>query len=248
MSNGLNNLQSIVQALVKDGKPPITSPFGSAARPEIYIHAYRARLSEILGQEFERVRSHCGADAFDRLADAYMTAVPSVHRDARHWATGFAPFVADIVSTGSAIGDIARFEAALRHAFDAADAQPISIGDIGAINPEHWAAMRFAFHPSVLRLTCRCNPDVLWGNRDQAITDQTTHYVIWRQGLSPMFRALDEVEAAALDCALTGADFGAVCALIDEGFGVESAPALAARLLRTWVEPGLIIAVTLTAD
>jgi hypothetical protein len=58
------------------------------------------------------------------------------------------------------------------------------------------------------------------------------------------FRCLAAPEEDALATALCGETFGSVCATLCAHFREDEAPAEAAAYLRTWIESGLITAIS----
>ncbi|HYC08677.1 MAG TPA: hypothetical protein VEC10_03510, partial [Steroidobacteraceae bacterium] len=119
---------------------------------------------------------------------------------------------------------------------------------LARLPPEQWAQLRFAFHPSIQRLTLWWNVPQLW----QALTDDSERpavslagepleWLVWRQELSTYFRSLPRTEAAALDGARRGWPFGELCELLCEQLGDAAAPAQAATLLRGWIAAGLLV-------
>ena len=242
----LARTQHAVQDYILQDQDAGLSLFGPGARPDIYFNAYRARLAEIVSGEFGVLRGYLGEDAFHTLAQSYVGAVRSSMRDGRDYAAGFPEYLRKSDGASPLIRDIARFEWALRDAFDAADDPVFTVANMGSIDPAIWPDLVFCFHASVQKLDCEHAVADLWqGGLPQADCQRT--YVIWRSGLKSMFRTLEPLEAQVLKAALDGANFGALCALIAEQISEAEAPGRAAAILRNWVEPGLITRVEIGA-
>ena len=126
----------------------------------VYGHAYSARLVEVLGNDFPGLRALAGADAFDRLARAYMVTHPSRGFSVRSLGRSLAEFLAGTppYAARPALADMASFEWAMAHAFDAADAEPIRIEHMAAVPALAWPSLTVEFHPSVRRISLRTRP------------------------------------------------------------------------------------------
>jgi hypothetical protein len=72
-----------------------------------------------------------------------------------------------------------------------------------------------------------------------------TRWLLWRRGVSTLFRSVDASEGTALDGACAGHSFGALCAAL-AGCVEETEVAMrAASLLRGWLSEELIAGYTL---
>jgi hypothetical protein len=226
----------------------------------IYAHAYPARLCEALRDNYPALHQALGDEAFAQIALAYLAAHPSTHRSIR-W---FGDALCDFLDTYSehapeptphpALTDLARLDWALRCAFDAADAAPLTTADLAAIAPDAWPAQRFALHPSVQLITLNWHVEPLWHSltdtpdADTCAPEPGTHRLrVWRHDLECHWRTLTESEAQALHAlahgvtngATNGATFSEVC----DAFAHEPDPAsLIASTLQTWVSEGVLIA------
>jgi hypothetical protein len=66
-------------------------------------------------------------------------------------------------------------------------------------------------------------------------------WLLWRQNLQNYFRSMTGVEAAALDAALRGRNFGEICEALSNWLPQYEIPAAAAGLLGTWADSGIIV-------
>jgi hypothetical protein len=69
-------------------------------------------------------------------------------------------------------------------------------------------------------------------------------FVLWRQDLKNYFRSLTPAESTALDAALAGCSFGELCTALGEWLPDQEIPLTAANYLNTWVNGGMIAALT----
>ncbi len=240
----LSALQRDFQAFILHGDSAALQTLSARSRPEIYAGAYIGRLTEVLAADYEVLARILGEDAFDSLARDYIAAHPSKARSARHFGAELPDFLDHhpLAKEYPPIADMARFEKALADAFDAEDADILSIADMAAIEPGLWPRLTFTFHPSVNRLELQHKVDGAWSG-DDVEAGEPTRYLIWRQDLVSMYRALDR-EAESLALAMAGASFGDICLAVDQNDDPQMAAQIAATYLRTWIEHGLIIQAT----
>lgn len=226
----------------------------AAAMFQVYRHAYWARLVESLGVDFPGLKALAGAADFDRLARAYIARHPSVDPSIR-WAGRLLP---EFLRTETPWRDdawwtdMARFDWALAHAFDAADAPTATLAQLAIVPPELWGGLRLKPHPTLDSFAVSTPVDAArpalladagaafdrptldsLGRRDGAL-------MVWRIGYDLKFRAIDENEHAALGAARTGATFGDICELLAERMDPDQAVMAAARILRGWLEWGIL--------
>jgi len=220
-----------------------------ASRLAIYRDAYRLRLIEVLGSDYDVLHAYLGDQPFNTLAGEYVAAHPSKFRNVRWFGGRMADFLdaTPRYANHAELGELARFEWSLGLAFDSADEAPVRFEDVAAVPPEAWADLRFRPHPSLLRMDLRTNAVAIW----KAIGDaadpppaetfaKPVAWAIWRKQHSPFFRSLEHDEAWALGALLVQASFGEICAGLCEWVAEDAAAARAAGLLRGWVEEGWI--------
>ena len=225
-------------------------------RLAIYRDAYKLRLAEVLGTDYDILHAYLGDEAFTMLANDYLAAHPSTFRNVRWYGGKLADFIdaSPRFAEHPAVAELARFEWALGRAFDAPDDLPATFDDVATVPPETLADLRFRPHPSLHVLAMRSNAVAIW----KAITDEepvpavavsgeTVTWVVWRKQLSPFFRSLEADEAWALGALVSQATFGELCAGMCDWIAEDQAAARAAGLLRGWVEEGWIAGLRLPA-
>ncbi len=252
----LAGLQAAVQGFLLDPARSIEHLIAANARiaPAIqvgvYAEAYRARLVEALDADFSGLHTYLGDAEFLRLVHAYLAAHPSRNFSLRWFGAELAAFLAvhPVYAEHRELAEIARFEWAQCHAFDAPDVIAIDSARLAVIPLEHWLGLRLQFHPSLVRLDLHTNAPALWLalNAEQAppaleCADQPQPWLVWRHELKILFRALTDAEAFGLDQFRAGATFSAVCERLCDWFTPEEVPARAAGYLRYWVDAGLVI-------
>ncbi len=254
MSASLSILQDKFQARLLTGDKEIDAHL-TAGGPfmKAYDHAYRARLVEILSEEFEGLHTFLGDEKFFRTMAEYVDTHPSTTRSVR-WLGRHLPDWLRQSETWSAhpeVASMAAFEWMLGLAFDAPDAAGIGVGDIGQVPPEAWPMLTFTLHPALN--TALLDSDVsafyqeVKSARDPDAPpipyENPVTWAAWRDPDSLMvtYRALDGDEARALAAAADGQTFDGICEIIADCTEADEAAVRAAGLLRIWVESGWLI-------
>lgn len=252
----LAKLQQTFQQRVLDPKqttlPTWVSAEGRAA-PEaqllIYTGAYRARLTEVLAEDFPSIVNAIGDDNFETLAEAYIEAHPSRYFSLRDFGDHMADFLAaaDDYKDKPWLSELAVFERTLGRAFDAADAPIFTEKEMAAIPAENWGDLRFILHPSVHRLDFVWDAPSMW----KVLTDdkpkevaaelgEPVAWIVWRQDLMTKFRSLDKEEQIVLDALCKGATFDEACIALSTLITEYQVPLHIATLLKGWISQELI--------
>jgi hypothetical protein len=209
----------------------------------IYTDAYAARLIEVLAETFPAVQAALGQGLFARLVGEFARHHPSRFRSARDYGEELPRWLASRLSGPRArgIADLARFEWTVAGAFDAADQVALTAASLAGIAPAHWPQLRFAYSPSLQRLSVTSNCVAWWrfacadaSRPSRWRSTCTQQWLVWRQEPAVFYRRLSGAETHALDAGLAGATFGQLCEQL-------STPAVAAALLQGWFNAGLIV-------
>ena len=225
-------------------------PLPADARLGIYRNAYRSRLIEALDDVYPVLHKLLGDETFEALGNLFITAHPSPHRSIRWYGRELAGFLLASAPFGAQpiLAEVARFEWTLSEVFDSADALPLARTALMAVEPEAWAALRFGFHPSLRRLAFEWNTVAVWktmgADEDPPAPErspETVQWLLWRRDLENYFRSIDPAESAALDVALRGRSFEAICLELAEHLPEDEVPLRAAGLVAGWVDSGLIV-------
>lgn len=254
-----NNFQSFI--LTPDIAQPKSwvSDQGRASaetRLNVYAHAYRSRLKEVLETDYPALAAAIGCERFNQLAEDYITHYPSSFFSLRDFGNRFPTHVADSLHgpaeehTDGWLHELALFELRLGQAFDAADCTPVTEQAVAQIPPDRWPSLRVEFIPSLTTLTLAWNTPSLWNTltsdqptETEAVRGQASHWLIWRQELVTRFRSLEEDEQRMLDGLQRGGNFNEACVLLSALMNEEDVPLRAAGLLKSWLNQGLIASV-----
>lgn len=246
----LSELQARMQAAIIEGGDDILADLSHGAHAPratlfgVYRHAYKARLVEVLANEYPLLRSHIGEDAFEKLARAFLAAHPSQTQNARWVGKSFPEFLKQhwMARARTDLSELAAIERAVSDAFDSADAPVLGFADLSAFEPGAWGHLTFKLHPSVTLLHGESNALQIWkALKDDAPAPQAEHRaelehtVIWRHATIPKVRAMAYEEAMMCREASLGREFGAICTLLATYDDPDNAPLRAAQYLQGWI-------------
>lgn len=257
--NQLVKLQNIFQDYVLKADESASNAWVSAegkATPEtqlsIYSYAYRARLSEVLANDFPAILVAIGEDYFNLLTSEYIKSHPSKYFSLRDFGTAFPNYIADIIQQETWkkmpwLYELALFEWSLGHAFDAVDNNLFTIQDMSTVAAESWPTLKFKLHSSVQRLNFEWNIIEMW----QALTadtpsevdaekDVSSPWLVWRENLSTHFRSMEKDEQIAFDTLAQDGDFTDICESLANIINEDEVPLHAASLLKGWISQSLI--------
>ena len=217
-----------------------------AQRLAIYADMYRARLVDVLREDFPRTLAHLGDDAFRALADRYLTQHPSTHPSVRYVGGRFADFVAGQTTVPPWLADLARLEWARVEVFDAPDAEPLRLADLKSVPPADWPALRLRPIPACRVVESAWPIHELWTAGDvdfgQPLPDgpRSSAVRVWREGFSVSHTAMGERERRALVLLQRGEPFARLCAVLEDDLDPEAAAREVGSLLMRWLEDELL--------
>jgi hypothetical protein len=223
-----------------------TGELGPAERLEIYAGMYRARLVDVLREDFPRVRALLGDDAFAALGCRYLAWSPSMHPSARHVGGRFAEFVATDASAPPFLAELARLEWARVQVFDAADAEPLSLAELRSIPPADWPTLGFRRVPASLVIESAWPVHRIWaeaetwGNARLKPVPEPTIVRVWREERGVSHAAMGAAELRALRALDRGETLAALCAAVALGHDPDAAAAEVGAILLRWIEDGLL--------
>jgi len=256
-------LRAFASALTADDEaaagclPLRTTPQGGPARFAIYRHAYRARLTGALRENYPVLHRLLGDEAFDALAHAFIARHPSRQPSIRWFGDALPAYLDARAATDDAssalphpaLPDLARMEWALGTAFDAADAPPLTVAQLLATAPSAWPAMRLTPHPSLRLTPLEWAVEPLWRALSEDAEAETAppvrrrhHLLSWRVDQQTQWRSAEALEVELLEVVAAGGSFADICQRASALQGDEAAAATAAGHLRHWAESGLLAA------
>jgi hypothetical protein len=225
----------------------------AAERVGVYVHAYAARLVEVLESDFLTLRFAAGDDTFAELCRDYVMATPSSHRNVRWYGRDLAEFLRTTSpwEDTPAYAELASLDWAIGLAFDAADEDSITEADIAALSPEHWGEMILRMPQHVHRLDFSWNAGSVRQAHDRGHAcpalrrlEAPQAWIVSRQNREVHYRQLELDETAALDAVAAGAPFAQMCEALCDWHPQEAVALRAAGLLKAWINNGWITAIS----
>jgi hypothetical protein len=227
----------------------------------VYQSGYRVRLESFLEEDHPGLRAVLGDDAFETLIGEYVSANPPRNRNARWYTTG----LPDYLSANPRWRDnrralsMALFERALVDAFDAPDAEPLTLRALAAFAPEDSPRLVFAFHPSLILLelaagtieayeAARAEPgeadeggeaSLEVDDKKEPFEEGVEYVAVWRIDEETAYRELEPDEHVALSEAKAGRAFGDICQMAAFQQSGEIEPERLAQFLASWFEDGM---------
>lgn len=220
-------------------------------RLHIYANAYRARMIEALSTDFSGLHAYLGDDEFSELVDAYIEKHTSSYFSLRNVGSELGDFLQSTqpYATHIELSELAAFEWALCHAFDASDTAIADAAYFSALPPQQWPQLTLRFAPAVKQLAMRSNAVAIWTALSAEKTPPALrmesaeqHWLVWRRGLKILFRPLDAIEKIAFDLFANGKTFVDVCETFVELMPESEVPLRANRILQQWLVDELIAA------
>jgi hypothetical protein len=227
-------------------------PLPALQRLGIYRNAYQVRLIDALDNTYPILHAVLGDEDFFALGEAFVAAHPSIHRSIRWYGSELTEDLATSAPYAEQpiFSELALLEWTLAAVFDSADAEPVQRAALAAVDAAAWSELRFEFHPSLRRLSLQWNTVAVWQAMSRGATPPDPEcaefpvpWLLWRQDLQNYFRSMPADEAAALDAALNGGNFGDLCEALNAHLPVDEIPLRAASLLGLWTDSGIIVAI-----
>lgn len=221
----------------------------------VYRNAYRARLVACLRETYDKTWSWIGDDSFDAAAAHHLILNPPTNWTLDDVGKGFPETLKQLFPNDPEVEELAWLEWEMQQVFVAPDS-PKMDGVAFAETTLHfdhadWAGMRLSFAPEIRMRSVATAAARIWDALFRSETPlqsmllpSAEALLVWREGLRPCFRQLEEMEYTALDRMIGGASFGEICALLAQGEAESSAAEMAGTMLGRWIGDQLVIGVT----
>ena len=252
----LRHIQQAFQRYLTDDDEAISGFIVSSAtakaehRLATYFNAYRVRLINGLGINYPLVKAMLGEARFEGLAIDYLHRHPSNHSSVRWFGDQFSEFLA--AESGpenfELLSELAVFEWSRLAVFDEQHADNlISLQDMAQLPAAEWPQLRFTFKPAIQIV--EFNYDVprlvaaIEANEPKPELLKQPHarqWLVWRQQLDMHWRSLAADETWALQEAMQGKEFSAICDGLTEWNETDQIALRAAALVKQWIHDQLI--------
>jgi Putative DNA-binding domain len=240
-------LQRSLKAHILQDAPGADPVFtaGGIAGLAVYHNAYRAQLIACLRDTYEKTWAWLGDEQFDGAARDYVLATPPSNWTLDAYGETFPAFLQDRFREDPEVGELARLDWALRRAFDGEDATPLDPETLEALD---WERSTLLLAPTLTLHPVTTNAAAIWGALAEETVPpgveplpQPASLRVWRAGLSPQYRTIEPLEAAAIGRVVAGEPFGAVCEVVSEGLDEEAATLAIGSMLSLWIQDQLIV-------
>jgi len=135
-----------------------------ANRLNIYRNTFFGTLTNAFRLSYPGIHRLVGAEFFEAVSRAFINAQPPRGAYLDEYGSGFAEFLACFPAAMSVpyLSDVARLEWAVNRALHAADATPLELMNLRAVDEGEHRRVRFVPHPSVSLIRADYPADTIW--------------------------------------------------------------------------------------
>lgn len=213
----------------------------------VYQNNYRTALVSSLAETFQRLALWLGDEAFESAAARYIDARPPSSWTLDAYGEDFTDFVATLWPDDPEVAEIALIDWTVEQVFVGPDAAALAPGALAVAD---WEMAVIRAVPSLLVLPIATNADTIWRalatGETPVLPERTARggaFLVWRQGLEPVFRRAEEHERDVLAWSAAGQGFATICERLATSLGEEAAVTAAGTLLGRWLSEGMVAAV-----
>ena len=213
----------------------------------VYRHAYRAQLAASLRDTFEKTWAWMGDEAFDAAAREHIARHPPKSWTLNDYGADFAATLRALHPGDPEIAEIAWLDWCLRRAFEGPDADPVAPEKLGEVD---WDSAVLIFLPTLTLGEAATNSAAIWGAIAEDQPPPAAQRLpslgavrVWRSGLTPRYRSIENFEHRALILAMAGSGFADLCGLLVENGDRDRAVQRVGTALAGWLHDGLVTAV-----
>jgi len=227
-----------------------TPALSAKGRLDIYATAYKLRLEEAITTDYDKLHSYLGDEQFDSVMERYIEKYPSHSTNLRYYSISMAELLANEAPFNQhpILAELATIEAAFANSFDAEDHSFVTVNELADLAPDAWGRLQLGFQNSVQILSMTFNSFAIWKALSAEKTppevsrsEEPVMWVMWRRAdLVSHYRAVEEAEYAALNLAIAGEDFAAICERLLDFFSEEETPVKAVGFLQSWIQEEML--------
>lgn len=244
LGRGPDDLETVVRS---------SGQLSAVERVDVYANMYFFRILEVLADEYAKIVTLMGADAFHNLVTDYLLACRPAHPSLRDVGARLPAFLAThpLAEGRPWLAELAQLERRRLELFDGPDAEALTLDAVRALPPDALPELALRAVPCHAMLCTEYAIAPLWRALEDSITEDghadappksAETILLWRQQLTVFHRVLDPDEEACLPLLRDGATFAAVCEQALDGSSAETAAQRAFELLARWLGDGLLAA------
>ena len=202
----------------------IVNPDGAAAskRFDVYRNNVAVSLSDALEAAFPVVRKLVGDDFFRAMAGVYLRKHPPKTPLMMFYGDAMPQFLGRFEPTKKFgyLPDIAKIELAMRHAYHAADANPIDAQALGALPAEALMSAKLRIAPATRTVASQFPIHAIYRVNTQADAPkpvmQPEAVLITRAGFDPSLHLINAAAATCITALKDGQSLGQAMAMADD--------------------------------
>ncbi|MGF7171968.1 hypothetical protein FHS91_003671 [Sphingobium xanthum] len=242
----LARLQREFSTWLQADKPADAAPFGERARLglAIYQNNFRAQLATCLEDSFDKTRQWIGGEAFHEAIVHHVERVPPSSWTLDAYPRDFPATLAMLYPIDPEVAELAALELALADAFVGPDVNRLAAEQIASAD---WDCVTLLFVPMLDLLPMTTNAAAIWTALAEeasppmsALLPTAGALLVWRDGETPRFRAIEAMEERAILLMRGGMTFARLCADLVEDVGEAEGVTLAGAWLGQWLADGLV--------
>jgi hypothetical protein len=224
-------------------KPGLTPP----QQLSIYTDGYRARLFDVVAQDFPALRNYLGHQKMNDAVSRYVDATPSAHFDAGLYPQAFPDFVAEFYASDTFAASLARLEGAIARLSYAPDSAALAPEEISALGPEGMMLVCLVPRTALEILSLPQDAqsyysDYIEGKRDIPANQTPVQVAVYRHDGRNWRLTLDDIESKVLKKIFSGMAIGPVLEWMQAETGMtdESVERWISHYFARWMSNGIL--------
>ena len=234
-----------------------SAQLSAVERVDVYANMYFFRILDVLADEYAKIVTLMGREAFHNLVTDYLLACRPAHPSLREVGARLPAYLArhPLAENRPWLAELAQLERLRLELFDGPDAETLTVDQVRALPPEALPELALRAIPCHATLRTEHAIAALWrALEDGSMEDGSTEeghppdhppksaetILIWRQQLTVFHRVLDPDEGLCLPLLRYGATFATLCDQALDGTQQEVAAHRAFELLARWLADGLL--------
>lgn len=247
--------ESVAKTLAARGQTPSTveafirgnGKLSAVARLDVYANMYFFRILDVLREDYPKVVSVVGDEAFHNFVTDYLLACPPAHPSIANAGERLPRFLAThpLAAARPWLPALAALERTYRALFDGPDATPLTLDEVRSLSPEEIMELTLGLIPCHRWLEHSYALDPLWHRLDRGEgpsepAEDSETLLVWRHGIAVHHRVLPPEELALLRLIDGRRSLRAICDELTSG-SVEEVAQQIFNALGRWIQEELLV-------